>query len=290
MDRYSFEARSLVIGSSDATKIMGDGDDWLELYREKTDRAFYEKGQARTSAALIVRAGRALEAVNLEVIAEKIRRPIEKPPETGFFDEERPFMVAMPDGVLRDIEYEGVRYSGLSAVEVKACGGWQDAEERFKHYYPQIQHEIYCMNAAGCLFGLMIGTTQHYTAYAGADTVFLEDYLDRADRFVNEHLLPRKPPEPSTIPPARYVIPPELVPVTVDKSDDAVWRMFANALVMERAEAEAAERHKTRMRERIVKAFRELGNVRMVTVDRCRFSLTKAGVLQFRNLDKDGEE
>lgn len=287
--RYSFEARSRVIGSSDATAIAGGPDDWKELYRQKTDKAYFEARRKQVEASIIVRAGRALEAVNLNIIGEKLGRTVEPLPEAGFICEVQPEIVSMPDGVYRDLEYEGVRYHGMSAVEVKACGGWQDAEERFHFYYPQIQHHILCMDAPGCLFGLMIGTTAHYTAYAGRDDAFIAEYLARCRRFLDEHLVPRVPPPGAEPDVQRYTIPEGIVPIVVDKSDDRFWRMAIAGYMDEQENRTIAEAEINRIRYRVGEAFRALGNVKMVKVDKWRVSLTKNGVVQFRNVDKDGE-
>lgn len=290
----SFEVRSQVIGSSDATKIMGDTDDWLHLYRQKTDREFFLKERKEIDSSLMVMVGRELEPMHLRLLGQKLGVRIETlPGEERIGHATIPYLVDRPDGYVRDIQVDGVTRYGRSPVEVKACGGWQDAHERLENYYPQIQHHLE-FGGDGCIFSLLIGTSQHHYCYVERDGGFIAHYLDRCERFIVDHLAKRVPPKGS-MERARYQVPTGLVPKVYDvaamgEEDAKEWRSISAAWLRNNMDEEDLEDRRDSVRARATIAMRKLVDPKTVKIGTIRCSLTKAGVIQWRDVAKTGEE
>lgn len=291
----SFQDRAKVIGSSDAVKIMGDADDWIELYRQKTDPVFFQKQRAEIDASLMVMVGNTLEPLHLMLLGQKLGVVIETlPGEERISHPTIPYLVDRPDGYVRDVRIDNIVRYGRSPVEVKACGGWQMAHERLEHYYPQIQHHL-AFGGEGCVFSMLIGTQQQHFCYVERDDGFIAHYLDRCERFVVDHLAKRTPPVSSAIGAAKYRVPDGLVPKVykledMDEADQKEWKAIAASWLRNNMDEEDLAERQAKTKDRAVKAMAKLVDPKTVHIGTMRCSLTKAGVIQWRDVSKTGDE
>lgn len=296
MGELSFATRARQIGSSDAIDIMGDANDWLHLYRMKTDEEYHARKRQEISSSLMVKVGNTLEPMHLMELGQRLGTVIEVlPGEQRIAHSDEAWLVDRPDGYVRDVMVDGIVRYGRSPVEVKACGGWQVAHERLTHYWPQIQHHNLVNGSAGCLFSMLIGTTTLHFCYAERDTAFIAEYLDRARRFVNQHLSPRIAPKPESVAAARYVVPSGLVPVVYDSddmepADRTAWRRLRDRYVAWQMARDDLEAESAKLKAEATERMRKLVDPRQVRIGDWRCSLTKAGVIQWRDLSKSEEE
>ena len=162
MGELSFATRARQIGSSDAIDIMGDANDWLHLYRMKTDEEYHARKRQEISSSLMVKVGNTLEPMHLMELGQRLGTVIEVlPGEQRIAHSDEAWLVDRPDGYVRDVMVDGIVRYGRSPVEVKACGGWQVAHERLTHYWPQIQHHNLVNGSAGIAVGMATNIPPH---------------------------------------------------------------------------------------------------------------------------------
>lgn len=297
MAELTFESRSRVIGSSDAIAIMGDDKAWLDLYRMKTDPEYHAKRRAEIQSSLMVMVGNTLEPLHLMLLGQKLGTVVHTlPGEERISHSEHSWLVDRPDGFVNDVKIDGIVRYGRSPVEVKACGSWQQAHERLERYWPQIQHHLLVTGGHGCVFSLLIGTTSQHYCYAERDPSFISHYLDRARTFVSKHLVARVPPVyASPQEAARYIVPAGLVPKVYDVADMAAedragWEKLRSRYIGWQMEKDDLDAVSTALKTEATERFRKLVDPRQIKIGNWRCSLTKAGVVQWRDVSKSDEE
>lgn len=169
------KARKKSIGASDARKIM-DGE-WAALYDEKTGAIEPED----LSGNLAVQMGCYTEPFNIAWFVKQTEFQV-----CGggsFCSAERPYMACNLDGfaVLDGAEHKDRIYP----VEAKHLNAFTSMDEAIKRYYPQLQHQMYVVQASFCYLSVIFGNNKWEYDLIEYDEVFLKKYLERADAFWN---------------------------------------------------------------------------------------------------------
>ena len=191
--------RQFFLGGSDAAAVLGVSP-WrspIELYLEKTTPRAEEPSAGKMK---VFTRGKKMEPYVCDILAEETGLSIMKRNER-YIDAEYSFLACEIDAETKDANIEIKTVSPFKARE----WGEQQTDEIPVAYTAQAMHGLMITGRDVCIFGVLIGGDDFRIYRVERDDEIIAGLRRRECDFWHNHVVPRIPPEPTTLNDVRFL-------------------------------------------------------------------------------------
>lgn len=173
LSKEQVEARRTIFGGSDANKLMKGGSNVIDLWNFKTGRAENDD----FSDDLFVMLGHYIEPFHREWFTKKTGVPVS-------MDD---LSISHPDHSVcprtASLDGRAVVTDRAAIWEGKFVTGYVKLVEVIETYQPQLHHNMHCAGTDLAVLSVMLGTAKHEWVVVEKDQFYLNQLLDREDKF-----------------------------------------------------------------------------------------------------------